>query len=324
MFLDAECYLYSASISLKAPTASLVFTSDSFEVVHDAHTPDFSGKTSNSGLIATSEHGKILNIVAVSFKSGSVSATSSSPCAETNITVCLVANAYVVASCSSPITLTGLVGSSTSTDSQLTGVTGLNFETYGDWNANGTFIIQLTGNLLADTTNCFAFILNNPTAPQEAQTITIPNSNVITGSVKYRAGTAVDCYTGDGSTYAGSASHTVNGRECQDWSSDAPHAHSFNSLPSNYCRNLDGSNKPWCYTVDPDKRWEYCDIPVCTGATHYNLARACGADGLQPCSTQQSSITPEDITSGLHLADAVVRSTCILNRTCSLTTECVL
>ena len=26
-----------------------------------------------------------------------------------------------------------------------------------------------------------------------------------------------------------------------------------------------------------------------TGATHYNLARACGADGLQPCSTQQSS-----------------------------------
>ena len=23
------------------------------------------------------------------------------------------------------------------------------------------------------------------------------------------------------------------------------------------------STKPWCYTEDPDKRWEYCDIPMC-------------------------------------------------------------
>ena len=69
VFLDAECYLYSASISLKAPTASLVFTADSFEVVHDAHTPDFSGKTSNSGLITTSEHGKILKNLVPSFYS---------------------------------------------------------------------------------------------------------------------------------------------------------------------------------------------------------------------------------------------------------------
>jgi hypothetical protein len=32
----------------------------------------------------------------------------------------------------------------------------------------------------------------------------------------------------------------------------------------NYCRNpggvLDG---PWCYTTDPDTRWEYCDMPYC-------------------------------------------------------------
>ena len=33
---------------------------------------------------------------------------------------------------------------------------------------------------------------------------------------------------------------------------------------SNYCRNPD--NEPvglWCYTMDPDKRWEECDVPIC-------------------------------------------------------------
>ena len=29
------------------------------------------------------------------------------------------------------------------------------------------------------------------------------------------------------------------------------------------CRNPDGDSGPWCYTTDPDKRWEYCDVPVC-------------------------------------------------------------
>ena len=28
-------------------------------------------------------------------------------------------------------------------------------------------------------------------------------------------------------------------------------------------RNPDGDSGPWCYTTDPDKRWEYCDVPVC-------------------------------------------------------------
>ena len=32
----------------------------------------------------------------------------------------------------------------------------------------------------------------------------------------------------------------------------------------NYCRNPDNEpGGPWCYTTDPDKRWEYCDVPVC-------------------------------------------------------------
>ena len=32
----------------------------------------------------------------------------------------------------------------------------------------------------------------------------------------------------------------------------------------NYCRNPDSvSGGPWCYTTDPNTRWEYCDIPKC-------------------------------------------------------------
>ena len=32
---------------------------------------------------------------------------------------------------------------------------------------------------------------------------------------------------------------------------------------SNYCRNPRGSGqRPWCFTSNKDKRWEYCDIPT--------------------------------------------------------------
>ena len=33
---------------------------------------------------------------------------------------------------------------------------------------------------------------------------------------------------------------------------------------SSYCRNPRGSGqRPWCFTSDKNKRWEYCDIPSC-------------------------------------------------------------
>lgn len=36
-------------------------------------------------------------------------------------------------------------------------------------------------------------------------------------------------------------------------------------LDANYCRNPDNSEKPWCFTIDPNLWWEYCDISVCAG-----------------------------------------------------------
>ena len=38
------------------------------------------------------------------------------------------------------------------------------------------------------------------------------------------------------------------------------------STAESYCRNPAGArSKLWCYTMDPDVEWEYCDISVCQG-----------------------------------------------------------
>ncbi len=38
------------------------------------------------------------------------------------------------------------------------------------------------------------------------------------------------------------------------------------SLQVNYCRNPDNKpHGPWCYTTDPNKRWEFCGVPKCMG-----------------------------------------------------------
>ena len=81
-----------------------------------------------------------------------------------------------------------------------------------------------------------------------------------------------NCFTGRGRGYNGTINTTRSGRTCQRWSEQAPHQF---ILPSsqypeiagghNYCRNP-GSRAPegpWCFTTDPNTRWEYCDVPKC-------------------------------------------------------------
>lgn len=68
------------------------------------------------------------------------------------------------------------------------------------------------------------------------------------------------------SGYRGKQNKSKSGKTCQLWSKQTPHEHANtpeekpdSGLESNYCRNPDGGDTIWCYTTDPDVRWEYCE-----------------------------------------------------------------
>ncbi|XP_022205112.1 tyrosine-protein kinase transmembrane receptor Ror2 [Nilaparvata lugens] len=81
-----------------------------------------------------------------------------------------------------------------------------------------------------------------------------------------------DCIKGRGRFYLGTMNITKSGLPCQRWDSNKPHSHDNrppNVFPEiqnaeNYCRNAGGEEPvPWCYTMDPDVRWQHCNIPLC-------------------------------------------------------------
>ncbi|CAB1353400.1 unnamed protein product, partial [Coregonus sp. 'balchen'] len=77
------------------------------------------------------------------------------------------------------------------------------------------------------------------------------------------------CIVGKGEDYRGKVFMTKSGHTCQQWWSKFPHDHRWtptatNGLELNYCRNPDGDRiGPWCYTTDPEYRYETCNIPHC-------------------------------------------------------------
>ena len=79
----------------------------------------------------------------------------------------------------------------------------------------------------------------------------------------------LDCYYGVGFGYHGNVNVTRSGRMCQSWKSQCPQRHwqipkdvVKSKNDSNLCHNPDSSapDGPWCYTTDPNVRWEYCNI----------------------------------------------------------------
>lgn len=77
-------------------------------------------------------------------------------------------------------------------------------------------------------------------------------------------GLNMECFESPiGTDYRGRVSFTSSGRVCQRWDTQYPHHHQLSKgLAHNYCRNMDNSSGPWCYTTDPLIRWESCSAAL--------------------------------------------------------------
>ena len=82
---------------------------------------------------------------------------------------------------------------------------------------------------------------------------------------------SASCVKGNGRFYQGQRNATKGGLECQRWFTAEPHPQTIPegvfpemATAANFCRNPGGTEpSPWCYTLDPGVRWQYCDIPLC-------------------------------------------------------------
>mmetsp|Transcript_26705 Transcript_26705/g.61471 ORF Transcript_26705/g.61471 Transcript_26705/m.61471 type:complete len:248 (-) Transcript_26705:38-781(-) len=73
-----------------------------------------------------------------------------------------------------------------------------------------------------------------------------------------------DCYVDAGADYIGLKAASGSGRTCMNWLTQGSFPATASGIGNhNYCRNPDGKERPWCFTVDPQVEWEYCDVPEC-------------------------------------------------------------
>uniref|UniRef100_A0A8C6XZJ9 Kringle domain-containing protein n=1 Tax=Naja naja TaxID=35670 RepID=A0A8C6XZJ9_NAJNA len=68
-----------------------------------------------------------------------------------------------------------------------------------------------------------------------------------------------------------------------------PSAYPNASLEENYCRNPDHDiNGPWCYTTNPETRFDFCNIPECEG----RICMHCSGENYRgKVSTTESGLT---------------------------------
>lgn len=75
--------------------------------------------------------------------------------------------------------------------------------------------------------------------------------------------------TTKGLDYNGNVSTTASGYTCQRWESQYPRPHFYYPvqeqarLHENYCRNPDNDDDLWCLTTHRNRRWEFCNVPIC-------------------------------------------------------------
>jgi hypothetical protein len=96
----------------------------------------------------------------------------------------------------------------------------------------------------------------------------LANTAMDAGQAAVTSSSANEAMTGNGADYRGVQKKTRSGKACQAWDVQSPHQHETTSmiypkasLVSSYCRNPgnpDYAPTIWCYTTDPDVRWELC------------------------------------------------------------------
>ena len=66
--------------------------------------------------------------------------------------------------------------------------------------------------------------------------------------------------------YRGIQTITMSGYTCMAWASQNPHKHTYSAkkypdgdMTENFCRNPSDHTGIWCYTTNPDKRWDNCE-----------------------------------------------------------------
>ncbi|XP_077056689.1 hyaluronan-binding protein 2 [Siphateles boraxobius] len=78
-----------------------------------------------------------------------------------------------------------------------------------------------------------------------------------------------ECYEGNGESYRGFVSETVEGLECLPWNYYLIPFKDFEGNDSigahTYCRNPDGDREPWCFVKEKGKlQWDYCNVKPCS------------------------------------------------------------
>ena len=88
------------------------------------------------------------------------------------------------------------------------------------------------------------------------------------------------------------------------WSTSQPHEHPLTGVGEhNHCRNPTRDPQGvWCYTTDPDRRWEYCSIPICAPPKlkvidfSSDIDHQADSDGEYTSATLEAGSLPESFT----------------------------
>ena len=127
------------------------------------------------------------------------------------------------------------------------------------------WLISLCLAALVNRVDAFPKAMNNPHGSKMINPATNKRRQ---GRSEYSFSHDVGCQEGSppGLDYTGIANMTEDGLACQVWAEADSY---FTYLGEhNHCRNPDQDpDGVWCYTTDPDKRWEHCSVPICSSTS---------------------------------------------------------